>query len=167
MSKRIRLYRRRAVYVLLFVAPMAYIAVTVSRYLDRPPFCNTFAIHPERGFLPEWWLFPWPVTDRTGNLVLLDEKLNLLVVIPTGDPHYQGQRVPIASSDGSYIDLTIEPPRRVQVPTPANRLVIFDAIGEISFEAELLPSESSALFDQIDDQTGDAATVLREEIKRD
>lgn len=163
--RRKRLHLLKPLAVLVVVALIAYVSITTWRFFHRPLFHNTFAAHIERKvLLPEWWPFPMPIVDRAGNLVLLDEPTNLVVVIPTGSGSYQGQRMPQSTAAGMVLELTTEPPRSVLVPTSPNHLFICDLTGKVVLEESLREGAARRLFDSIDTDTADAATLLREKL---
>lgn len=141
---------------------LVYVAISVWRYTHRPMFFNTFTRHPDRGLMPRWWAFPFPPVDRAGNLVLMDSRRNLIVVVPTGEAECQGQRMPVETRGGVVLELSTTPPRSISVPCDANRLFILDTSGKVVSTTVLGKQMAEQLFDLVDNDTPDASRLLRE-----
>jgi hypothetical protein len=119
-----RLRKLAATLALMVLLCAACFGATIAfRYYHRPLFHSTFSVH--GGILPRWWPFPFPIVDKRGNMALVDEPSNLLVVIATGQPGYQGQKVPVTEGDHASLDLDTSPPITIDIPKDVDSLIIY------------------------------------------
>jgi hypothetical protein len=143
--------RRLEVILALAVFCAACVGSTIAfRYYHRPLFHSTFAVH--GGILPRWWPFPFPVVDTHGNMALIDEPSNLLVVIATGQPGYQGQKVPVTEGDHARLDLDTSPPITINIAKDVDSLIIYRN-GSPPVKTQLNAGEAMKIFTSIQDET--------------
>lgn len=159
---------RWQLFVLTILALGGMAVYQCGLWIQRPMFSNSFGRHPKGGFLCHW-IPEYPHSDRFGNVVVADYRLNLLVVFFVGDSDIIPARFlypRIAEKGVTFPALQDEDRIDFFVPRTPNSLIAFQADGSRQ-RYPLLPGEAERVYSLLDDYSGDFRSFLKTYLSND